>query len=302
MPGIFYQPISRKRFLRVSAGALGSLVLTRGTSTRAAKVTASSSDDSVRMALLSDTHIPADATDKYRGFFPAENLQKVVPQVRDCRPRGVIISGDAARLDGQVDDYRALQSLLTPIAEEAPVYIGLGNHDHRQNFFKVFGDADSSGPKVRGRHVATIETAPVRIVVLDSLLYVNKVAGLLGKAQRTWLARQLAQWDDKPTVLFVHHTLGDGDGDLLDVDRMFRIISPHGKVKAIFYGHSHRYVVDGRDGIQLVNLPAVGYNFSDSEPVGWVEAVFSSKGVDLTLHAIGGNVRGDGATTSLRWG
>ena len=93
----------------------------------------------------------------------------MVPQVRDCRPAGVIISADAARLDGQVADYRSLQSLLTPVAEQTPVYIGLGNHDHRENFFTVFGDDDSARAKVRGRHVTAIETPPVRIVVLDSL-------------------------------------------------------------------------------------------------------------------------------------
>ncbi|MEZ6073555.1 MAG: metallophosphoesterase [Pirellulales bacterium] len=90
------------------------------------------------------------------------------------------------------------------------------------------------------------ETAPVRVLVLDSLLYVNQVAGLLGKAQRQWLTDFLSGAPPKPTVLFVHHTLGDGDGELLDADRLFDIIEPHQQVKAVFYGHSHQYRFERR--------------------------------------------------------
>jgi hypothetical protein len=51
----------------------------------------------------------------------------------------------------------------------------------------------------------------------------------------------------------------------------------------------------------LVNLPAVGYNFRDEEPVGWVEARFHSKGADLKLRALAGNRADDGKVTSLPW-
>ena len=72
----------------------------------------------------------------------------------------------------------------------------------------------------------------------------TKLPDYLGKAQRQWLADFLAGSDDRPTVLFVHHTLGDGDGDLLDINRLYRLVRPHRKVKAIFYGHSHEYAID----------------------------------------------------------
>jgi 3',5'-cyclic AMP phosphodiesterase CpdA len=230
-----------------------------------------------RLALLSDTHIPADRKDEYRKFLPWENLQKVVPQLVDARPEGVIINGDAARLSGEIADYEELKKLLSPVAERAPVSIALGNHDHRENFSKIFPETAADRQKVADKHVLVLETPPVRILLLDSLLYVNKVAGLLGKAQREWLAAYLESSDAKPTVLFVHHTLGDADGELLDVDRFFRVLQPHRKVKAVFYGHSHEYAFGERDGIHLVNLPAVGYNFKDSEPVGWVQARFTTE-------------------------
>ena len=298
MPGMFYEPISRKSFLATAAKAAGAIALTP----IAGRVFgAEEPSDSLRVALLSDTHIPADPTNEYRGFRPVENLKQVVPQVVAANPDIAIVDGDAARLTGQEDDYRALKQLLAPIAAQAPVYIGLGNHDDRGNFFKVFPNDDGKASPVSDKHVAVIERGDLRFIMLDSLLYVDKVAGLLGKAQRTWLAQFLENADERPTVLFVHHTLSDGDGDLLDVDRLFRIIEPHQQVKALFYGHSHRYAFDRRKHIHLINLPAVGYNFADSEPVGWVDASFSRRGVDLTLHAIGGNQKGHGQTTSVVW-
>ena len=195
------------------------------------------------------------------------------------------------------------RELMSPVAAEMPVFIGLGNHDDRNRFLSVFADDSISGDRqpVQEKQVLVLEYAPVRIIILDSLLYVNQVAGLLGKAQRQWLSDFLAGCDDRPTVLFVHHTLGDGDGDLLDIDRLYRLVRPHGKVKAIFYGHSHEYSIRRKRKMQLINIPAVGYNFRDSDPVGWLDAVFRPDGVDLTLYAIGGNTEGDGQTTQVNW-
>lgn len=302
MPGVFYDPISRKKFLGVASGLVGGLVA--GRRTEAADETPESDDtasNSARIALLSDTHIPADASNEYRGFRPVDNLKKVVPQVVQSKPDAAILNGDAARLTGEHNDYVALKALLQPAAEEAPIHIGLGNHDDRKNFFQVFDQPTSGESLVSGKHVSTFESAGTRFVVLDSLLYVDKVAGLLGKSQRTWLAKFLAGSDDRPIVFFVHHSLGDGDGDLLDFQRAFEIMKPYRQVKAIFYGHSHRYHIEQKDHIFLVNQPAIGYNFADSQPVGWLDAHFTQNSVAMKLNAIGGNVNGDQKTTVLDW-
>ena len=299
MPGIFYQPVNRRKFLGSSAKALALLALARRTV--AVGQEAPEAEKPVRMALLSDTHVPADSKNEYRQFLPWENLKTVVPQVIESRPEGVILNGDAARLTGELADYEAVKQLLAPLAERAPVYIGLGNHDDRDNFFKIFDHPSGNRQKVDGKYVLVIERPLMRLVLLDSLLYVNKAAGLLGKAQREWLARYLAESDVRPTVIFVHHTLGDGDGELLDVERLFQLTRPHKTVKAIIYGHSHKYAFSQEDGIHLINIPAVGYNFSDDEPVGWVDAVFTAKGVELKLRAFAGNRAADGKSRSLRW-
>ncbi len=55
---------------------------------------------------------------------------------------------------------------------------------------------------------------------------------------------------------------------------------------AIVFGHTHSYSYDQANGIHLINIPAVGYNFTDAAPVGWVEAGMTQEGSDLTLRGL----------------
>jgi len=252
-------------------------------------------------AFLSDTHIPTDPENNYRGFYPYRNLEKVLPQVASGSPQGLVITGDLARLTGQVGDYESLKKLVTPVADERPVYLAMGNHDDRANFHRVFEKAAGDSQTIKDKHVMVVDAGPVRFVLLDSLMRTNDTPGLLGKAQRTWLESCLQGPDDRPTILFVHHSFRDEDGDLLDAPRLFDLIAPAKKVKAIVYGHSHNYGYSKFERVHLINLPATAYTFGKDQPVGWVDARLTAKGGEFTLHAIAGNTQLDGQTTTLRW-
>jgi 3',5'-cyclic AMP phosphodiesterase CpdA len=255
----------------------------------------------MRWALLSDTHIAADPANESRGFKPYDNLRRVVNEVGEWNADTVFVNGDLARLEGLPGDYQLFQKTMQPLSA-VPTGLTLGNHDDRKNFFGAFGTPANGQPQpVTDKHVLVIEQNGVRVVLLDSLFMVNQAAGLLGKDQRAWLDSYLRSSNLAVTVIFVHHTLDDGDGSLLDAERFLRIASKYRTVKAVFYGHSHRYAYDTLEGMHLVNLPAVGYNFVDSEPVGWVRAMMSTDGAELTLRAIGGNQEAHGRTRSLAW-
>lgn len=297
MPVIYHQPLDRRSFLRSTLLGATAVAVAGCRSLDRTDV----ARGGLHLALLSDTHVPGDRVNGNRGFNPWENLRAVVPQVVAAQPEGVVLCGDAARLEGKPEDYREVRALLEPVAAVAPVYIALGNHDDRANFLAAFKDAPGTKAPVDGKHVTVVEHATLRVIVLDSLLYPNKVAGHLGRAQRDWLAAYLPKIGDRPAVLFVHHTLGNGDGDLLDAAQLFALVRPHRHIKAILYGHSHVWAISERPGLRLINLPAVGYNFQDKEPVGWVDARFRADGVSLTLHAIGGERRDDGKTTIVNW-
>lgn len=260
----------------------------------------SEAQSKMRWALLSDTHLPADPADEYRGFKPHDNLVKIAPAVSAAQVEGTLICGDLARLKGLPGDYDALKGLLAPISQKMPVAMALGNHDDRKNFLSAFSPA-AGQQKVSGKSVAVVEGSAMRLVVLDSLLEANVTPGLLGKAQRDWLLTFLAAAPPRPTMIFVHHTFDDGDGSLMDSRKFFDIIRGFPSVKAVVYGHSHVYRFDIWEGIHLINLPAVGYNFTDQEPVGWLESELTGEGGAFTLRAIGGNKAQDGQTVSVRW-
>jgi len=291
--------MNRRHFIKTAAAMAGGVTLLG--SCQSWQGTPPSDGKAVRWAFLSDTHVPADPENNYRGFYPYQNMQKAVPQIIQAMPDGLIITGDLARLEGLPGDYENARALLSPIIEKRPVCVGLGNHDHRKNFLTAFAGAKTGKQAVQGKQVAVMDAGPVRLIVLDSLLYTNKVAGLLGKAQRNWLAEYLPANNDKPTILFFHHPLSDGDGDLLDTQRLLDIIKPAKTVKALVFGHSHHFSFSELEGIHLINLPACGYNFSDDQAVGWVEANLTAQGGEFVLHAIGGNTAIDGQTTAVSW-
>jgi Icc protein len=297
MRKISQSSVNRRNFMKIGLAAAGSVFIVGATNSFSSD---KNTKEAMRWAFMSDTHIPAEVDNNYRGFYPYQNLKKIVPEIASASLEGVTITGDLARLTGESGDYINLKKLLSPLTDKRPVFMALGNHDNRDNFLKIFGTPDVK-PFVKNKHIVIVKTGPVHLIILDSLLYANKVPGLLGKAQRQWLEAYLKEFDDRPTILCFHHTLEDGDGDLLDVLRLFEMIKPIRKVKAIVYGHSHEYGFSQFEGIHLINLPAIGYNFSDDQPVGWVEAHLRSQGGDFVLHAAGGNKDMDGHITKLTW-
>jgi 3',5'-cyclic AMP phosphodiesterase CpdA len=288
MPLLLPGSLSRRSFL--AAAAAGAPLLSLATQ----------SSQETHWALLSDTHIPLDTGNGHRGFKPYDNLKRVVPEVVAAKPEGALICGDLARLEGLPGDYQNLKTLLEPLTRQTPVECLLGNHDDRRNFLAAFGPQPGA-QAIKDRHVSVIETAHVRLINLDSLVAPNSTPGFLGKAQRQWLSAYLASSSKTPTVVAVHHTLDDNDGALLDAPRLFEVLAPHSHVKAVLYGHSHQYSFQSWDRLWLINLPAVGYNFNDREPVGWVDARFSSDGAAFTLRAFGGNLTANGKTTRCLW-
>ncbi len=290
---IIYQNSNRRQFLHTILGAAAAAVVN--------PLALAGDKNTIRLALLSDTHVPEDVENNYRGFYPYQNMGAVVSQVAATDLDGAVITGDLARLQGLPGDYANLKKLLQPLAGVMPVSMALGNHDNYENFTRAFTPQAGEQQPIDKKHVLVIEHPALRLIILDSLLSTNITPGLLGKKQRQWLKGWLQSHNDKATLLFVHHTLGDEDGDLMDVERLFKIIAPAFAVKAIVFGHSHQYRFDVRDGIQLINLPAVGYNFSDDQPVGWIEASLTAKEGEFKLHAVGGGKKRDGKTTKLIW-
>jgi 3',5'-cyclic AMP phosphodiesterase CpdA len=285
----------RRSFLKTALSTAAALPL-------AGRYAFSQTKAEAHWALLSDIHIAADRGNTYRGFRPHENLKNVLDKVRGQSFDAMVVNGDLARLQGLPADYEMVTEYLNPIAEKFPLVVTMGNHDDRKNARSAFTSIAGEVQPVEKKYVITIDGGPCEFVLLDSLLSTNVVPGQLGKSQRNWLANYVKTNTSKPAVLFVHHNLdADEDGALTDAERLLAIVRPAKNVKAIIYGHTHAWKHEQLDGIHLVNIPAVGYNFKDSEPVGWTDAYFSAKGARLKLNAIGGNMAHNGETLELPW-
>ena len=300
MPEFLPLKSSRRDFLKTTGLSLGTLLT--GACVQI-PIRSRKTRGPAHWALLADTHVTQDPEEKYRGFLINEHTKKAVPQILETAPDGAIIVGDCARLKGLLDDYDVLWRLCKPLRDQMPVAFAMGNHDDRENYRKVFRLQGGKPAPVEGKHVLVIDDdgAGVRFIVLDSLLKVNETGGRLDDAQCRWLEQFLDQADRRPTFLFVHHPPTGRNGDLQDADALYEIILPRKQVKAVFYGHSHAYRYAQREGIHLINLPAVGYNFDDHQPIGWVDARLSTKGGEFTLRTVGGNEEDNGKTISLTW-
>ena len=135
MAELYYNSMNRRVFFKTGLGALAGLIAVR---TGNAFGLSKGQKEATRWAFLTDTHIPEDVSNNYRGFYPYQNLQKVIPQIIADLPDGVAIAGDLARLEGKLGDYVNLKKLLSPVADKTPVFMALGNHDNRENFLRVF--------------------------------------------------------------------------------------------------------------------------------------------------------------------
>lgn len=290
--------IDRRSFLKQSFMTVGAL----SAGLRVPALRGDTDSEVIHWALLSDTHIAADPSDTFRGFKPHENLSKVVAQLKESHFDAILINGDLARAEGKPIDYVRFTDFVDPLAEQTSLVVTLGNHDDRKNARSALTKISGEPQPVEQKFVTVLDTPALRFVLLDSLLVTNIGAGQLGKSQRSWLAASLGQNSVKPSIVFVHHNPdSEWDYGLVDADRLLAILTAQRQVKALVFGHTHTYRQTQMDGMHLINLPAVGYNFADGEVIGWLDANFTAEGVDLKLHAIGGDLKNDGQVTKLQW-
>lgn len=303
-------PVSRRHFIRRSVlGGLAILTWRQGAS--AAGV------DPNRWALLSDTHIAADpakvqgvtnVTDKLRATIAELAARATVAELaaRETRPAGLIVNGDCALDIGVPGDYTQFLELLKPIAElKVPMHFTMGNHDHRENFWAALSDQAALPRPVEGKQISVIETPHANWFLLDSLEKTKSTPGVLGEAQRSWLAKALDERASKPALLMVHHNPiaydpGKAAG-LTDAEELFGVVMPRKHVKAVFFGHTHRWELTQREGLHLVNLPAVAYPFGANQPTGWVDCQLAKEGMKLELRAHDPKHTAHGVVKEFAW-
>lgn len=296
--------MSRRSFLRKALGAGAAAALQGCAGIRHGGSSAGRSRGPADWALVSDTHISADLERIERGGRMSERFRLVLADIlaENRQLAGMLINGDLALNRGLPGDYAALAGLLEPTRRtQFDVRFVLGNHDDRDNFVEVFHGGRSPASPVTGRCVQVVESGGCRLFLLDSRIRPNYTPGELGPEQLQWLMQELDRIPDLPCILLLHHCMRGDSLALKDEAALTEILTHRRQVKAVIQGHSHEYHFRELAGIHFVELPATGYSFHATQPIGWVRARVGPEGCDLELRAVDGDRTQHGQTRYLPW-
>ena len=299
---IMLPPLTRRRFLALASA--GILVI-RPSTARAADA------DPHRIAFLSDTHIPEKPDEVYQTVNNmTDRLKQVAAEVAQLDPKPIcaVIDGDLAYRTGTSAEYAAFGTLVEPIRTAGiPLHLTLGNHDHFGRFAEALDKLRPKNRPVDGKQVLVVELERANLFILDSFDPKNSVGGILGASQLKWLAAALDARKEKPAIVFAHHFLqfepdkSGKFGGLADSGDLWPVLKDRTQVKAYVFGHSHTWKLTEKDGVHLINLPAIGYPFGKTEVTGWIDVHLTPTGARLEVRALDPKHEQHGKTTEVRW-
>ena len=264
------------------------------------------SHDQHTLAWFSDTHIDANASLIHRNVNMADQFAASLRELASwpVKPMAVIVNGDLALKDGQTGDYATFGKLIDPVRALAPIYLTLGNHDQRENFWRAFPQ-DAVLPKAAPlRQCAVFSVPRANLFLLDSLEDTNQTPGILGEAQLLWLARALSARPEKPAILVAHHNLNTRGGTtgLKDSAALEEIFTRFPQIKAFIFGHTHNWEVSQHQtGVHFINLPPTSYVFNETRPSGWVRGTLTRDGMEVELRALDSKHPEHAQVKQLKW-
>ena len=234
--------------------------------------------DEDMVILISDMHVlPNGHTPDY--------LTRVVKEILAMNPlpRNVIGLGDLANLYGHVEDYECARQLFAPL-EEAGINLtlGMGNHDRRENFARVFPEKAVT-THLFDRMVFVVKTPRADFIVLDSLQESPDLGkwitpGAISQVQMDWVLYTLRGYQ-KPVFVAAHHSL--------DETKVLPLLRDCPSCCGYLFGHEHRWRTDspvfqwGKRGIlRTMCLPSTGY-WGD---IGYVQLHLGEDRAAATLH------------------
>lgn len=296
---IILPPITRRQFIKRSLAFGGTAIMAPHAMAAADRKGAGL--DQNRVALLADTHISADPTRVYPGTkwpgTPVKEDEHESVNMAAClaeaaksvlalnpRPAQLIVNGDCALSNGKESEYKEFLRLVEPIrAAGITVHVTIGNHDNRENLWKLLPFLKE---EQMGVQAGVVELPHANLVLLDS-----GKRGVLGEEQLDWLAKELDQRADKPALIFGHFNPYPNRGvrpikGMRDGPSLLKLLAERKHARGYFYGHTHEWQYDRREHLHLINQPAVSYYFGKGHAHGWVDMKLSETTAELELQCI----------------
>ncbi|MEL6268824.1 MAG: metallophosphoesterase, partial [Chloroflexota bacterium] len=201
--------------------------------------------DPITFFHFTDLHIRSYANDETSTYNTYNNMMRVLEVAREqgVRVDFSVLTGDLSNR-GVVESYVRLQTIVKHVEElGGPVLMTPGNHDDRGNFQKYLLNEE---PDVTRPHFAVHEFGELKVIVLDSKLEGEFVAGGFEGDQLARLESELAKAPDQDVMLAFHHPLPPLYRDLsdqwmvreADAERLIKMLKPY-SILGIITGHVH---------------------------------------------------------------
>ena len=176
---------------------------------------------------LSDIHVGAQ--------FRADIFEKVIEEVNSLNPDAVVITGDLTN-EGLKEQYEKCKTLISKINVDNIIAIS-GNHDYRNTGYLHF--------KKYFPFQTINELSDDVILVTLGTARPDRDDGEVGYRQTLWLERTMKKFQDKTTILAMHHHLigipdtGADKLTIIDAGDVLRA-TLDSDVDLVLCGHKHR--------------------------------------------------------------
>ena len=238
---------------------------------RGTKLPKRPSIDGILVAQITDLHIGFDRDNPHE--LNVRRLNLVVDHLNAMRPKPslLLVTGDLVERGDDLDAYRHMVALMA--RWEGPIVWAVGNHDSRSGFRTVLPNVpvDENG-------FIQYETdhGGVRWIVLDTLDE-GRHGGMVCEKRAAWLKTRLAERENVPTIIVLHHPPVDTGIDWMSalsceawVQRLEEVIRPAQQVVGIIAGHVHRPIATSFAGKQLTvccsAAPWLALDLEDIDP------------------------------------
>ena len=181
----------------------------------------------MKIVQLSDIHVGSQ--------FREDVFETVIQEVNSLQPDSVIITGDLTN-EGLKEQYEKCQTLVSKINVDNIIAIS-GNHDYRNTgylHFKKYFPFQTINELSDDVVLVTIGTARP-----------DRDDGEVGYRQTLWLERTMKKFQDKTTILAMHHHLigipdtGSDRLTIIDAGDVLRS-TLFSNVNLVLCGHKHR--------------------------------------------------------------
>lgn len=208
----------------------------------------------LKIAQLSDCHLPADPARPYRKQNADANLAAVWKSVESWGPDIVMLTGDLSE-DGSPASYDRLREML---ATNVPVLALPGNHDEPDVMREYFPNGPWDGPLAWAQ-------GDWNLVLTDSTRP-RKVEGYFEEESAEQLRFALSECEEPHLLVALHHQPVPVDAPWIDKYALrapgafLEVVGSEPRVRCVVWGHIHHHFAEDRNGILLLGAPSTAAN------------------------------------------